>query len=415
MNPAAKLAGFAGLLVLVFGVGRRAPGARSVPSRSRGQEAHGSEPDPVRGLSVADGGLKLALEPLRAGELRFEILDAEGRPVRDYEVEHEQRMHVIVVRRDGRGFQHVHPRARPRRRLARAARAAEAGAYRVFADFVHDGEAETLAADLAVDGDADCGPLPAPAATAPTRPTVTTCASTPRPARRRRGRAELHRQPRRRAGPHRALPRRRRPPRGAARGRPRLPARAPEERRRRGQLHGGVPERGPLPPLPPVQARGRVHTAEFTQRGGAVSATREHLELPITGMTCASCANRIERGLNKLDGVSASVNYATERASVDFDAARRRRRAARGAVEAAGYRAALPARRRRPATRTPSRADGAAAPPADRVGACSSLPVLVISMVPAFQFENWQWLALSSATPVVLWGAGRSTGRPGRT
>ena len=47
----------------------------------------------------------------------------------------------------------------------------------------------------------------------------------------------------------------------------------------------------------------------------------EHVELPITGMTCASCANRIERKLNKLDGVSASVNYATERATVDYDAA----------------------------------------------------------------------------------------------
>ena len=48
-------------------------------------------------------------------------------------------------------------------------------------------------------------------------------------------------------------------------------------------------------------------------------AATEHLELPITGMTCASCANRIERKLNKLDGVSATVNYATEKASVEFD------------------------------------------------------------------------------------------------
>ncbi len=48
-------------------------------------------------------------------------------------------------------------------------------------------------------------------------------------------------------------------------------------------------------------------------------ATTEHVELPITGMTCASCANRIERKLNKLDGVTATVNYATEKATVDFD------------------------------------------------------------------------------------------------
>ena len=56
----------------------------------------------------------------------------------------------------------------------------------------------------------------------------------------------------------------------------------------------------------------------------------ERVELPITGMTCASCANRIERKLNKLDGVTASVNYATEKARVDFDPGTRRPRAARG-------------------------------------------------------------------------------------
>ncbi len=166
MNPAAKLAGFAGVLVLVFGLAVAA-GSAIGPDRE-GEEAHGSEPDPVRGLSVADGGLKLALEPPRAGELRFEILDAEGRPVRDYEVEHEKRMHVIVVRRDGRGFQHVHPQLGRDGTWRVPLTLPEPGAYRVFADFVHDGEAETLAADLAVDGDADYRPLPAPAATART-------------------------------------------------------------------------------------------------------------------------------------------------------------------------------------------------------------------------------------------------------
>ena len=69
-----------------------------------------------------------------------------------------------------------------------------------------------------------------------------------------------------------------------------------------------------------------------------------HLELPIAGMTCASCANRIERNLNKLDGVSASVNYATETASVEFDAAVEPE-ALLAAVEAAGYQAVLPVRR----------------------------------------------------------------------
>ena len=63
------------------------------------------------------------------------------------------------------------------------------------------------------------------------------------------------------------------------------------------------------------------------------------IELPITGMTCASCANRIERRLNKLEGVHASVNYATEKATVDYDPAAVGPEALIGAVEAAGYQA----------------------------------------------------------------------------
>src|SRR3954469_23567205 len=68
----------------------------------------------------------------------------------------------------------------------------------------------------------------------------------------------------------------------------------------------------------------------------------ERVELPITGMTCASCANRIERRLNTLDGVSASVNYATEKATVDFDPATVAPEQLVAAVEAAGYQAVLP-------------------------------------------------------------------------
>ena len=126
-----------------------------------------------------------------------------------------------------------------------------------------------------------------------------------------------------------------------------------------------------------------------------------HLELPIEGMTCASCANRIERRLNKLDGVTASVNYATEKATVDFDAAATAPGELVAAVAAAGYRAALPA----------------AGPPRTRmtrpaalrrrllVSAALTLPVLVLAMVPPLQFENWQWLSLTLAAPVVVWGA----------
>jgi Cu+-exporting ATPase len=132
-----------------------------------------------------------------------------------------------------------------------------------------------------------------------------------------------------------------------------------------------------------------------------VSATREHVDLPIAGMTCASCANRIERRLNKLDGVTATVNYATEKASVEFDGATVAPDQLLEAVEAAGYRAELPLAE--PAAPAEERPDE----PLRRrliLSGVLSLPVLLISMVPAFQFDNWQWLALNLATPVVLWG-----------
>jgi hypothetical protein len=130
-------------------------------------------PDPVRGLSVSAGGLKLALQEneLRRGrpaELAFSIVGSDGEPVRDFEVEHEKRMHVIVVRRDGQGFQHVHPELGDDGVWRVPLTLREAGAYRVFADFVHDGEARTLATDLTVDGEADYRPLPAPSTTAST-------------------------------------------------------------------------------------------------------------------------------------------------------------------------------------------------------------------------------------------------------
>jgi Cu+-exporting ATPase len=126
------------------------------------------------------------------------------------------------------------------------------------------------------------------------------------------------------------------------------------------------------------------------------------IELPITGMTCASCANRIERKLNKLDGVQASVNSATEKATVDYDPAALDPTALVGAVEAAGYHATLPA-----ATgEEPAAPDETAALRFRLIlSAVLSLPVLLVSMIGPLQFDNWQWLALTAATPVVLWGA----------
>ncbi len=131
--------------------------------------------------------------------------------------------------------------------------------------------------------------------------------------------------------------------------------------------------------------------------------TPERLELPITGMTCASCASRVERRLNELDGVSASVNYATERASVDFDPSAVAPEQLVDAVEAAGYAAVLPASE--PEAEPAEESDELASLRRRLViSAALALPVLPISMIPALQFDNWQWLALQLATPVVLWG-----------
>jgi Cu+-exporting ATPase len=126
------------------------------------------------------------------------------------------------------------------------------------------------------------------------------------------------------------------------------------------------------------------------------------IELPIRGMTCASCASRIERKLNRLDGVSATVNYATEKASVAYDATAVAPAQLVAAVEAAGYSATLPA-----AADEPAAAGDETRPLRLRLvgSALLSLPVLLLSMIPALQFDRWQWLALQLATPVVLWGA----------
>jgi Cu+-exporting ATPase len=162
--------------------------------------------------------------------------------------------------------------------------------------------------------------------------------------------------------------------------------------------------------------------------------TTDRVDLQIAGMTCASCANRIERKLNKLDGVTASVNYATEKASVVHEPDVTREQLV-AAVESAGYSVVAP---------RPARAH-TAGHTADHSGGHSSgktagdheaaghdmpgmegmaghdhgadadlqrvlistvltLPVVVLAMVPAFQFTNWQWASLVLAAPVVVWG-----------
>ncbi|MBF4480568.1 heavy metal translocating P-type ATPase [Rhodococcus pyridinivorans] len=133
----------------------------------------------------------------------------------------------------------------------------------------------------------------------------------------------------------------------------------------------------------------------------------ESIELAITGMTCASCANRIERKLNKLDGVTATVNYATEKAKVTYPDDLTPEQLVT-VVEQAGYGAALPPPPAQGADRTDD------VPEADPVAALRhrlvvsailTVPVIAMAMIPALQFTNWQWLSLTLAAPVVVWGA----------
>ncbi|MFC4605455.1 heavy metal translocating P-type ATPase [Rhodococcus kronopolitis] len=138
----------------------------------------------------------------------------------------------------------------------------------------------------------------------------------------------------------------------------------------------------------------------------------DSIELAIGGMTCASCAARIEKRLNKLDGVTASVNYATEKAKVVFDDSAAALSAADlvAEVEKAGYSATVPT----PPAQQPDAA--ASDEPDDEpsralaalrtrliVATVLSVPVIAMAMVPALQFTNWQWLSLTLAAPVIVW------------
>jgi Domain of unknown function (DUF4396) len=120
----------------------------------------------VPGLAVASNGLALELgqSELPQGEgaeLSFEVVGADGEAITDYDVEHTKRMHLIVVRRDLTGFQHLHPTMSENGTWSTPVTLPDAGSYRVFADFTHDGSAQTLASDLAVDGNANYRELPA--------------------------------------------------------------------------------------------------------------------------------------------------------------------------------------------------------------------------------------------------------------
>ena len=135
-----------------------------------------------------------------------------------------------------------------------------------------------------------------------------------------------------------------------------------------------------------------------------MSTTTHDVELAITGMTCASCANRIERKLNKLDGVTATVNYATEKAKVTYPGELTPADLV-GTVEQAGYGARVP--QAESAGGTDVELEDPARELRHRllVSAALTVPVVAMAMVPALQFEYWQWLSLTLAAPVVVWGA----------
>jgi P-type Cu+ transporter len=129
-------------------------------------------------------------------------------------------------------------------------------------------------------------------------------------------------------------------------------------------------------------------------------ATAQRIELAIGGMTCASCASRIEKKLNRLDGVTATVNYATEKASVTYPETVTPQDLV-ATVETTGYTAALPAAKGEEQQEKEDKEDLRTRLIAAVV---LSVPVIALAMIPALQFTNWQWLSLTLAAPVVVYG-----------
>ena len=180
MNVAARLSGFTIALALIFAAaafagsrldvhpGRQSTAQADKPRMGAMRADAKMAPQAVRGLAVSDAGLTLRLArgtvtPGQPFALAFRIVDRRGQTVRDFDVEHTKRMHFIVVRRDMTGFQHLHPTQRPDGTWSVPVTLADAGAYRVFADFAVDEQPHTLADDLVVDGTVRSRALPAAA------------------------------------------------------------------------------------------------------------------------------------------------------------------------------------------------------------------------------------------------------------
>ncbi|GAB3169597.1 Cu+-exporting ATPase [Micromonospora palomenae] len=144
----------------------------------------------------------------------------------------------------------------------------------------------------------------------------------------------------------------------------------------------------------------------MTPTANSLPVAPHRIELTIGGMTCASCAARIEKKLNRMEGVTATVNYATEKATVRY-ADEVTPEDLIATVEKTGYTAVVPP------PPTPAGTTGPAAEPADElrglrtrlwVSVALTVPVILLAMVPAWQFTYWQWLSLTLAAPVVVYG-----------
>ncbi|MFJ4617990.1 heavy metal translocating P-type ATPase [Streptomyces sp. NPDC088812] len=145
-------------------------------------------------------------------------------------------------------------------------------------------------------------------------------------------------------------------------------------------------------------------TATAPITGASAASGTAEVELLIGGMTCASCAARVEKKLNRMDGVTATVNYATEKARVTYPAGIEVADLIATVVKT-GYTAEEPARPE--PEETPAGTDPELSALRDRllVSGLLAAPVVLLAMVPALQFDNWQWLSLTLAAPVVVWGA----------
>ena len=159
----------AGVFAAAVAVGSAFEPADTTSGDSHSEPAHAPPPE---GGSHGEAGhgagydLRLAATSFTAGapaELGFEVVGPDGEALTEFDETHERRMHLIVVRRDGTGFRHLHPEMSPDGTWTTPVRFASAGAHRVFADFAADGADATLAADVFVDGDAPAmRPFPAP-------------------------------------------------------------------------------------------------------------------------------------------------------------------------------------------------------------------------------------------------------------